>query len=550
MSENASIFQPIKDGDYQTNVAVAHSDISFNSTNFSGSGIAALTALYSKRLPAIGDSKAENDPLNFDGSNQYVTWYHINQQYYKFPYDPAKTFEHASRATEKFLYYSASILSVPYAYIGEKIKAGSVTVSAPLFTLVDDKLGNLRDSLIVSSSFVPAKNLRAYWGFNGQYKRIYGTYGNYTGVTGWASNVYEPDQSSDVYNVDFQPGVEVRNNTNYTASGIGATFNGVDSIISTTFNSTQFLYAKEDDFALSFWVKAPTSQSNVVTTTNSLINNRGTSNVVELLKGGIVSSSFKPIAANAYAWDISIQNQTSTSPNTIIARRSDGTYSTAITSSTRVTGSTYHHVIYQKTGSALQLYVNGILENTSTDNLRDHPINTSNVFFGALNNTYAESYSGSIDEVRVYNKGLTATEIASLTNRDYTTGSLYQTNVAGNVFYRLGNIVVSSALPKYQGMVSSGAWTASLQSTHKIYETEVIVRVPKDILNYSLNPTLVKSPTSVEFIDEMVSGSLTPYVTTIGLYNETGDLLAVAKLGAPLQKRTDVDTSILIRWDS
>ena len=167
-----------------------------------------------------------------------------------------------------------------------------------------------------------------------------------------------------------------------------------------------------------------------------------------------------------------------------------------------------------------------------------------------MNVTYAESYSGSIDEIRVYDKSLTATEIASLTNRDYITGSLYQTNVAGNVFYRLGNIVVSAALPKYQGMVSSTPWAASLQSTHKIYETEVIVRVPKDILNYSLNPTLVKSPTSVEFIDEIVSGSLTPYITTIGLYNETRDLLAVAKLGAPLQKRTDIDTSILIRWDS
>jgi hypothetical protein len=47
----------------------------------------------------------------------------------------------------------------------------------------------------------------------------------------------------------------------------------------------------------------------------------------------------------------------------------------------------------------------------------------------------------------------------------------------------------------------------------------------------------------------MISGSLTPYITTVGLYNDTGDLVAIGKLARPLQKRSDIDTNILIRWD-
>jgi hypothetical protein len=38
-------------------------------------------------------------------------------------------------------------------------------------------------------------------------------------------------------------------------------------------------------------------------------------------------------------------------------------------------------------------------------------------------------------------------------------------------------------------------------------------------------------------------------MTTIGLYNAAGQLLAVAKLGQPIKKRSDIDTNILMRID-
>jgi len=40
-----------------------------------------------------------------------------------------------------------------------------------------------------------------------------------------------------------------------------------------------------------------------------------------------------------------------------------------------------------------------------------------------------------------------------------------------------------------------------------------------------------------------------PYITTIGLYNKDKELVAVAKLANPLEKRDDVDMNVIVRFD-
>ena len=40
-----------------------------------------------------------------------------------------------------------------------------------------------------------------------------------------------------------------------------------------------------------------------------------------------------------------------------------------------------------------------------------------------------------------------------------------------------------------------------------------------------------------------------PYITTIGLYDNAGQLLAIGKLAQPIQTRSDVDMNFLIRLD-
>jgi hypothetical protein len=40
-----------------------------------------------------------------------------------------------------------------------------------------------------------------------------------------------------------------------------------------------------------------------------------------------------------------------------------------------------------------------------------------------------------------------------------------------------------------------------------------------------------------------------PYITTVGLYNENQDLIAVAKLSQPLPSSRTTDTNIIINLD-
>ena len=40
-----------------------------------------------------------------------------------------------------------------------------------------------------------------------------------------------------------------------------------------------------------------------------------------------------------------------------------------------------------------------------------------------------------------------------------------------------------------------------------------------------------------------------PYITTVGLYDDAGQLLAVGKLSSPIKKRDSVETNIIVRFD-
>lgn len=43
---------------------------------------------------------------------------------------------------------------------------------------------------------------------------------------------------------------------------------------------------------------------------------------------------------------------------------------------------------------------------------------------------------------------------------------------------------------------------------------------------------------------------LTPYITTVGLYNDNNEMVAVAKLPTPIKNLPDYDMSIIIRFDT
>ena len=96
--------------------------------------------------------------------------------------------------------------------------------------------------------------------------------------------------------------------------------------------------------------------------------------------------------------------------------------------------------------------------------------------------------------------------------------------------------------------VTSSNITCSFSSSYLLYETQYKCTIGESEFNYSQNPsiTLGEDGTPLSFINE---DYFSPYVTTIGLYNDRSELLAVGKLAQPLPTSQTTDTTVLVNLD-
>jgi hypothetical protein len=159
-----------------------------------------------------------------------------------------------------------------------------------------------------------------------------------------------------------------------------------------------------------------------------------------------------------------------------------------------------------------------------------------------------------------------ANQLGNVFLRDDGNGNLYDTSFnnsyEGIIVYSHGLVVITN-----QGLLnfwpSTDDVNVSFQSSRLIYETQYKCTIRENEFNYSLNPSIISSSgtwtnplnssCSLDLrgqVYDFVTGSVfAPYVTTVGLYNENQELLAVAKLSQPLPTSRTTDTSILINID-
>jgi hypothetical protein len=231
------------------------------------------------------------------------------------------------------------------------------------------------------------------------------------------------------------------------------------------------------------------------------------------------------------------------------------------------------HVILQKTGSLMQLCINGVVAG-STNAPKGNFHNNADVFLGSLglnsNSIGNKGFVGAIDEFFIFNKALNSTERTTLSTTSYDVLMSTNTNAVGNVFYEHGIIVISDPRPKYgkgiyrmfndkvynylTGQTQQGNLTEfylEFNSTVTLYEHEYICKLKEDEFNFTSNPTIREdNNVNSEVPKPIVSNShFAPYITTVGLYTKNGELVAVGKLGTPIKKRDDVDLNLIIRFD-
>ena len=484
-----------------------------------------LQAIYSDTnyLPALGSNLTFNDAKNVDDSLQTITYFSINHLYYKNKSEPMKTYGPTDlNSTKKFLYQSASILSFPQVRVGEGIKPASFTMTAsyvsgssvygsgsygtasystnvPLY-IKSDRYSNLYNAAFDTSSII--SGVKFYEGFNEYFDSSRITY--------------------EYANVNFVPGIQYINNLTQN-HGLLARFDGT-GYIKTNLDG---YYDRNHDYAISFWIFA--------TATGSASN----------LIMAKASSSLTP----QYPFKIEVDTN-----RLVYTIAGSTTFKSQITSTIDIDATSHLHVVCQKSGSTMQIWIDGNVDISATNNLLIDTMspftasaridNSDPLYIGGWESN--SNMTGDIDEIRIFNRALTATEIGYLADRQVG-GAFMQTNHVGNVFTKQGVAVISTPDYRFNNILNL-PYTASYRSTKTIYELGVLANADAGDFNMSSNISLTADDDSTYY--NFVTGSaFAPYVTTIGLYDNAGQLLAIGKLAQPIRKRPDVDMNFLIRID-
>jgi len=181
-----------------------------------------------------------------------------------------------------------------------------------------------------------------------------------------------------------------------------------------------------------------------------------------------------------------------------------------------------------------------------TDNSQDNPVN---VFIGSS---------------RVYQliSGSNGTA-GSLPNSGYVAGS----GSYGLVFPDLGTILLNPAAisqsiqvdasrsnnsdglnnPRLYNAISLGA-SFALNSEETVTSDYVFVRARNSEFNYSENPSFISGSTGEVIYSNFINQPQV-YVTTVGMYNDSNDLLAVAKMSRPLLKDFTKEALVRVKLD-
>lgn len=97
----------------------------------------------------------------------------------------------------------------------------------------------------------------------------------------------------------------------------------------------------------------------------------------------------------------------------------------------------------------------------------------------------------------------------------------------------------------FNAIVDGASFKLSSQET--VSSNFVFVRARNSEFNYSTNPSILTG--SGELRHDVLIDSPETYITTVGLYNDNQDLLAVAKLSRPLLKNSTKEALVRIKLD-
>ena len=107
-----------------------------------------------------------------------------------------------------------------------------------------------------------------------------------------------------------------------------------------------------------------------------------------------------------------------------------------------------------------------------------------------------------------------------------------------------------NVINEIEDIISGSNVTCSFQSTLTIYESQYKCTLNPNEFTYTQNPSAISGSANSGIVYDFLTGSyFEPYITTVGLYNNANQLVAVGKLSQPLQSSNVSDTTILVNLD-
>lgn len=124
------------------------------------------------------------------------------------------------------------------------------------------------------------------------------------------------------------------------------------------------------------------------------------------------------------------------------------------------------------------------------------------------------------------------------------------TNKVGDIIYTHGLAIItdSAYIAQTNTALSSSEFGVYWQSTKDIYTHNYRCKVRESDLNFTQNPS-IKSGSNGDVYDFATGSYFQPYVTTVGLYNDSNELVGIGKLGQPVPKSKYTDMTFVVKFD-
>lgn len=125
--------------------------------------------------------------------------------------------------------------------------------------------------------------------------------------------------------------------------------------------------------------------------------------------------------------------------------------------------------------------------------------------------------------------------------------SIVDNQVLGDVIYTHGNLILTEDDTIYH-VENQPSYSLAFKGSYLVYTHNFRCKASETQLNYSQNPTIKSG--SLGDIKEFATGSyFRPYVTTVGLYNDSDELIAIGKMGQPIPKSRYMDMTFVVKFD-